>query len=97
MKFLAWVTQLRLRTSGVCLVDSLVGVRLTMSDIIREICYREGHECGECGEWVTKENPLPCKGLCTSLMEAAMLAEELFSLDELEAFANEQNRETGSD
>lgn len=41
-----------------------------MGDIIKEMCWRPGFECGECGEWVSRHNPLPCGGnLCVKMTE----------------------------
>lgn len=36
-----------------------------MGDILRERFCLKGHECGECGGWVSESNPTPCGGdLC---------------------------------
>ena len=31
-----------------------------MSEYVREIAYREGHECGECGDWIDSSTDCSC-------------------------------------
>lgn len=41
-----------------------------MDEIIKEMCWVPGRECGECGDWVSPHSPTPCGGsICEKLLE----------------------------
>lgn len=35
---------------------------MSRDDIIKEMCWVPGSECGECGGWVCPSNDTPCNG-----------------------------------